>query len=112
VRVQSIKRKIADINISNTKGQLSVQLIEPSEISLALHVCQFNDAVHSMVKELMPHRLTEYLFKLAEKFHTFFHYCRVEGSDLQSSRLLLCESVSKVMEIGFGLLGLKVLDKM
>ena len=112
VRVQSIKRKVADFVVPLTQQPININLVEPSEINLALHVCQFNDTVQATVRDLLPNRLTEYLFKLAEKFHVFFHYCRVEGSESQASRLLLCESVAKVMELGFGLLGLKLLYKM
>jgi arginyl-tRNA synthetase len=75
-------------------------------------VCQFSDVLDSVVKELLPNRLTDYLYRLAEKFHGFFHQCRVEGSEEQTSRLLLCEAVAQVLNQGIQLLGLKPLAKM
>ena len=68
--------------------------------------------VNTFSKDLSPHRLAEYLFNLAEKFHSFFHNCRVEGHEKQSSRLLLCEAVASVLEQGFKIMGLTPLDKM
>ena len=47
-----------------------------------------------------------------EKFHTFFHNCRVEGVPEQNSRLLLCETVAQVLARGIDILGLKPLEKM
>jgi len=111
VRVQSIKRKIgADVEalIPNTK----IQLQTPEEIELGLQLIQFADLINSFEHDLLPNRLTEYLFQLAEKFHGFFHNCRVEGAPEQNSRLLLCEAVARVLAQGFELLGLKPLQKM
>lgn len=111
VRVQSIKRKInVEINSLLTNGK--IQLQTPEEIALGLHALQFADVIQSFTHDLLPNRLTEYLFILSEKFHTFFHNCRVEGVPEQSSRLLLCEAVAQVLAQGFALLGLKPLQKM
>jgi len=111
VRVQSIKRKI---NVDMAKLLVSdlIELKTPEEIELGLHALQFADVIQSFSHDLLPNRLTEYLFVLAEKFHTFFHNCRVEGMPEQSSRLLLCEAVAQVLAQGFDLLGLKPLQKM
>ena len=54
----------------------------------------------------------DYLYSLAEEFHAFFHYCRVEGTEFQDSRILLCEAVAKILAMGFNLLGLKLINKM
>ena len=89
-----------------------IALEEPIEISLGLLICQFSEILDNCTRELLPNRLTDYLFRLAEKFHVFFHQCRVEGSTQQSSRLLLCEAVAQVLHQGILLLGLKPLDRM
>ena len=112
VRIQSIQRKIGiDINqlLSEKK---TLQLEEPIEISLGLLTCQFSEILQETVRELLPHRLCDYLYRLAEKFHVFFHQCRVEGSAQQTSRLLLCAAVAKTLYQGMQLLGLKPLEKM
>lgn len=117
VRIQSIQRKLNINPIDLTKHLESVQttaiqLEEPVEINLALLVCQFSEVLENVARELLPNRLTDYLYRLAEKFHVFFHQCRVEGSSNQTSRLLLCQAVSQVLLKGIELLGLKPLEKM
>lgn len=108
VRMQGIKRKVnKSIDMS-----ASITLDEPSEIALALHLRQFDETLLAMSRDLLPNRLAEYLYHLAEKFHAFFRDCRVEGSEKESSRLLLCECASRVLGQGLEILGLKTLDKM
>lgn len=94
------------------KDKILLVLEESAEISLGLHLCQFEDVLLQMKDDLMPNRLTDYLYRLAEKFHVFFHQCRVEGSPQQNSRLLLCEAVGRVLKQGMQLLGLKPLERM
>jgi arginyl-tRNA synthetase len=111
VRIQSIQRKTG-VDIANILDKTKISLEEPIEISLALLTCQFSEVLNDTVRELLPNRLTDYLYRLAEKFHVFFHQCRVEGSPKQNSRLLLCEAVAKTLHQGMQLLGLKPLEKM
>lgn len=112
VRIQSIHRKagadVEDLKKNNTK----IELLQPEEIALGLLVCQFSEILDDITHELLPSRLTDYLYVLAEKFHAFFHQCRVQGVPEQNSRLLLCEAVLQVMSIGIRLLGLKPLERM
>jgi len=107
VRVQGIKRKVKK-DISHGK----VVLNHPSELSLGLHIRQFPEVLAAVEKDLLPHRLCEYLYTLAEKFNAFFRDCRVEGSEYEDSRLLLSSITAGVLEKGLHLLGLKTLDRM
>ncbi len=111
VRVQSIKRKIG-ANVDALLHNDSIKLTTSEEIDLALQTLRFAETLDNFVEELLPHRITEYLYHLAEKFHAFFHNCRVEGTPEQNSRLLLCEAVARVLAQGLSLLGLKPLEKM
>lgn len=111
VRIRSIYRKIG-AEWSNLSQTDTITLSAPAEFALALLLCQFEDVLDQTIRELMPHVLTDYLFRLAEKFHRFFHDCRVEGSEYQNSRLLLCGLVERVLCLGFELLGLQTLEKM
>lgn len=108
VRMQGIKRKVN----KSIKLSAPILLEHPSEIALALHLRQFDETLFFMSRDLLPNRLAEYLYHLAEKFHAFFRDCRVEGSDSESSRLSLCECSSRVLKQGLEILGLKTLDKM
>lgn len=111
VRVSGIKRKI-QANIDELKKTSTISIQHPSEIALSLHLCQFGEAINSVSKDLLPNRLTDYLYGLAEKFNAFFRDCRVEGTAEQNSRLLLCEVTARVMQKGLNLLGVKTIEKM
>lgn len=111
VRIQGIKRKVGK-NISDLLHNTHVTLEHPTEISLALHLRRFGEVLDLVSRDLLPNRLCDYLYELAEKFHAFFRDCRVEGDPHEASRLLLCESASRILEKGLTLLGLKTLDRM
>lgn len=110
VRIQSIKRKVG----KSVETILSSQIIleHPSERALGLHLIQFAETIEAVSRDLLPHRLCEYLYELAEKFHAFFRDCRVEGDPKENSRLFLCEAAARVLRQGLNLLGLKTLDRM
>jgi arginyl-tRNA synthetase len=108
VRIQSIKKRVAKpIDFS-----AEITLEHPTEIALALHLCRFSEALEAAAKELLPNRLSDYLFHLAEAFHAFFRDCRVQGDTFENSRLILCELVSRLVKQGLNLLGLKTLEAM
>lgn len=111
VRVQGIKRKIGK-PIEPMIGTVHLAIEHPSEIALALHLRQFGEAIEMIDRELLPNRLCDYLYNLAEKFHAFFRDCRVEGDEKEESRLLLCEATGLVLQKGLSLLGLRTLDRM
>jgi arginyl-tRNA synthetase len=110
VRINGIKRKV-NIPIDQLKGT-QIQLQHPSEISLAIHLARFPDILDEMSNELLPNRLTDYLYLLAEKFNAFFRDCRVEGDPQQNPRLLLCEAVARTMHQGLHILGVETVEKM
>lgn len=110
VRINGIKRKVGK-DISAIMNQ-KIVLEHPSEIALAIHLNQFGETLNVLANDLNPHRLAEYLYNLAERFNAFFRDCRVEGDKAEDSRLLLSETVARVMRQGLNLLGLKVVEKM
>jgi arginyl-tRNA synthetase len=111
VRIEGIKRKVGkDPEAILKTGHVSVN--HPSEIALAVHLLQFGEVLAVVADELLPNRLTDYLYTLAEKFHAFFRDCRVEGSPEETSRLLLSEATSRILRQGLHLLGLQVLTRM
>lgn len=74
--------------------------------ALALHLAKFPEAVEDTLDELMPNRITEYLYGVSEAFNSFYTECKVIGSPEEDSRLLLCETTAVVMRACFGLLGI------
>ncbi len=111
VRTAGIKRRLK-IDPLSIMGNTRIQLEHPSEIELGLHLLRFNDTLNMMANDLLPNRLTDYLYTLSEKFNAFFRDCRVEGSPQQNERLLLCEATAKVLKQGLTILGVPTVDKM
>lgn len=111
VRIAGIKRK-TNVDIEKLKTSTHIELKHPSEIALALHLSQFGEMVQILAKDLLPNRLTDYLYSLAEKFNAFYRDCPVIGSPEQDSRLLLAEACAITMKKGLEILGLTVVTKM
>lgn len=111
VRINGIKRKTnADMRQVLAHHQIAVR--HPSEISLGLHLRRFGEVLEMMARDLLPNRLTEYLYELAEKFNAFFRDCRVEGTPEEGSRLVLCELTARILKQGLAILGLETVDRM
>lgn len=111
VRIAGIKRKMqADINA--VKQRSHIQLVHPAEISLGLHLLRFEESLNQASNDLLPNRLTDYLYTLAEKFNAFFRDCHVEGSPEEDPRLLLCEAAARTFKQGLEILGLQPVDRM
>lgn len=109
VRIMGIKRK-ANVDLSQVDAV--IQLSHPSEISLGLHLLRFSEVLQSFERDLLPNRLADYLYELAEKFNVFFRDCKVVGESQQNPRLLLCEICGKILKQGLQILGIKTLDRM
>lgn len=107
VRIRSIQRKVG-----RPFSPTPIQLDHPTELALALHLRQFGETLDAVAEELLPNRLADYLYILAEKFHAFFRDCRVEGSPQEASRLSLCEIAARILKQGLQILGLKTLERM
>jgi len=111
VRIQGIKRK-CNKDIHALFATTPITLNHPTEIALGLKLRQFGETLAHMDRDLLPNRLSDYLYDLAEKFHAFFRDCRVEGADEESSRLVLCELTARILKQGLQILGLKTMDRM
>jgi arginyl-tRNA synthetase len=111
VRMRSIQRKVGK-PIDELMKTHSIILEHPTEIDLAVHLRQFGETLDAVAEELLPNRLADYLYNLAEKFHAFFRDCRVEGTPQENSRLLLCEIAARILHQGLQILGLKTLERM
>jgi arginyl-tRNA synthetase len=110
VRIRSIFRKAGESVPKIDKLILS----DSAEINLAKRLCEFAEIVPQVLNGFRPNILANYLFELANSFHTFYEACPVLKSDepLRSSRLALCDLTGRVLQRGLDLLGIKVPEKM
>jgi arginyl-tRNA synthetase len=110
VRVRSIFRKAGEINAKIGK----LILAESAEINLAKRLCQFAEFVPQVLNDFRPNILANYLFELANSFHTFYEACPVLKSEepTRSSRLALSDLTARALQRGLDLLGIKAPEKM
>lgn len=112
VRVKGIGRK-GGIDLSNL-GDVSVQLNEEAELTLAKHLLRLEDTLESMADEFLPNRLCQYLFELSQKFNQFYDTCPVLSAEepVRTSRLILSDITARTIKLGLSLLGINVLERM
>src|SRR5207247_1079878 len=110
VRIRSIFRKAGELAPKIDKFILG----DPAEVGLAKRLCQFAEIVPQVLNDFRPNILANYLFELANSFHTFYEACPVLKSEepARSSRLALCDLTARVLKQGLDLLGIKVPEKM
>ena len=125
VRIRSIFRKAAESPVATPLGGVGEEtgrtpvatmltLTNPAEINLAKRLCQFAETVPQVLNDFRPNILANYLFEVANGFHTFYEACPVLKSQepARSSRLALCNLTGRVLHRGLDLLGIKVPEKM
>jgi len=130
VRIRSIFRKAdespvatslwgvdADVRAAETGHRpvaTSLTLTDPAELDLAKRLCQFAEVVPQALNDFRPNILANYLFEVANSFHTFYEACPVLKSEepVRSSRFALCDLTARVLKQGLDLLGIKVPEKM
>lgn len=89
-----------------------LKLEQPAERALALELLRFPDMVQSVLQDLLPNKLTDYMWDLSNKFTGFYMECRVVDSPEMRSRLLLCKATKEVLAKCFYFLGIKPLEQM
>lgn len=83
---------------------------EAGERALVLQLLEFGSIVAQVGDTLEPHRLSGYLFELAQTFSSFYEQCPVlkaDDAELRESRLALCGLTLAVLVQGLDLLGVQ-----
>src|SRR6185312_16272498 len=109
VRICSIFRKAGGDGAAKSVPVSNEIMVEaPEERNLAIKLCQFGEIVPTVLNDYRPNVLANYLFELANSFHSFYEACPVLKSEepARSSRLALCDLTGRVLRQGLGLLGI------
>ena len=125
VRIRSIFRKLEGDAPSAPKSSSPEKawaltahrppvLNEAAEISLAKKLLQFGETVPQVLDDFRPNILANYLYELANTFHTFYEACPVLKADepVRGTRLALCVLTARVLQRGLALLGIRVPERM
>ncbi len=108
-RAQSLLRK------SKKRAKIGFapeHVINEDSIKIVKLLSNFPDIVERAADQKSAHEIAAYLHDLAAHFNTFYHSCRVIGSENESEMLGLVKATANVMKNGLSLLGIKALDKM
>ena len=125
-RICSIFKKAMEKGIETPYDPIKDKINEKWDIenlSLLEHEHEFNliellysypDIILNSVNQMKPHILARYLYELAQEFTAFYHSCPIikEKFKLRNLRLLLCESIRRVLKHGLGLLTIDILTEM
>ena len=117
VRIRSIFRKAAPSGTAVAELPISIDqviLAESAELGLAKKLSQFPEIVPQVLQDFRPNILANYLFELANSFHTFYEACPVLKADelTRSARLALCSLTGLILRRGLKLLGIDVPERM
>ena len=112
VRIRAIFRKAAEAGITTQSG--AVNLTEPAELALVKKLAQFGETLPAILDDHRPNLLCNYLFELANAYHSFYEACPVLKADepARSSRLALSDATARTLKTGLGLLGIEVPERM
>jgi arginyl-tRNA synthetase len=112
--LRGVKQQAKNEETGHRPVATKLTLTNSAEINLAKRLCQFAEIVPQVLNDFRPNILANYLFELADNFHTFYEACPVLKSEepARSSRLALCDLTARVLYRGLDLLGIKVPEKM
>lgn len=116
-RIRSIGRK-AGVDFAAMPQVTGLQLEHPAEVALAKKLLQFAEVIDSVVKELRPNVLTDYLHELSRTFSRFYdkkigvRVIDATPESVRQSRLYLCDLTARTLKLGLSLLGIETLEEM
>ncbi len=112
-RIRSIFRK-GEVDFEKFEAGVAPAVNEPAERGLVLQLLQFPAVVASVAESLEPHRMCNYLYELATRYHRFFEACPVLKADdaIKNQRLALCKLAAQTLSRGLDLLGIEVVERM
>jgi arginyl-tRNA synthetase len=102
------RQPLADVDLSALTSQ--------RELDLLRSLSQLPELVELACEERAPHKVTTWVRELADRFHGFYHDCRVFGEgidpELTQARWWLVETVRIGLAIGLDLLGVSAPERM
>ena len=111
-RIQSVLRKSDAADM-----QVDISAYEPNEkeVELVQRLADYVGVVTEAGKLYSPAVIANYVYELAKAYNQFYHDCSIlkeENAVTRAFRLLLSQTVAKVLKSGFGLLGIEMPSRM
>ena len=90
-------------------------LINDKEMALLKHINEFRNEIADSAKSRSPHKIANYIQRLAQLFHSFYNDCYVidkEHIELSMQRLALVEATRITLKNALNLIGVEAPEKM
>ena len=114
-RICSVLRKAQESGFQLPTALPEDMEVSDRESSLIQNLANFPEVVRQAGKEYSPALIANYVYELVKEYNQFYHdFSILKESDdqMKAFRLLLSESVAKVVKTGMGLLGIEVPERM
>lgn len=114
-RLKSIIRKDGGSLLNLFKGPANLALLsEKKEKALLLKLAKYPEIIAAATHKYNPSELTKYLFELTQLFNDYYHEINILKAEesIRRARLELIKSLAQVLNNGFSILGLQVLEEM
>lgn len=110
VRIRSIFRKAGE----PADPAAEIQITAPAERALVIKLLQYAETLPVVLEDFRPNILANYLYELANTYHSFYEACPVLKAEpaLRASRLLLSDLTARTLSHGLGLLGIHCPERM
>lgn len=110
-RICSILRQAQDMEISKTFALLTHE----KETALLKYINEFPSVVADAARSRAPHKVCNYIQKLAAHFHSFYNACKVIDTDnleLSAQRLALLQATKITLKNALSMIGVEAIEKM
>ena len=114
-RIKSILRKAEDAGIVIPDTLPSDTAISEKEVELIQKLNGFTAALRQAGQDYSPSGIATYCYELTKEYNQFyhdFHILNEEDAQKQVFRLVLSKNVAKVAQLGMGLLGIEMPERM
>ncbi len=111
-RLKSIVRK-DNFNLFSPRANLN-ELRETKEKDLLLKIARYPELIKIAGDKYNPSEVAKYLFELVQLFNDYYHGINILKAEpkIRRARLALIKAVAQVLNNGFSILGLKVVEEM
>ena len=114
-RIKSILRKAEDAGIVIPDTLPADTAISEKEVELIQKLNGFTAALRQAGQDYSPSGIATYCYELTKEYNQFyhdFHILNEEDAQKQVLRLVLSKNVAKVAQLGMGLLGIEMPERM
>ncbi|MBF93109.1 MAG: arginine--tRNA ligase [Euryarchaeota archaeon] len=89
--------------------------LSKEELSLSRRLVKFPSILDDSVSTFSPHKLCKHLHSVASSFASFYENCSILGGGdeiITNRRLALCDLTARELELGLGMMGIDVPERM